>query len=943
MNHSSTLSRCLTFFAVLTLSMFSYASTSVSVTPSSLSFGDQAVGTSSKAQIITVTNTGTSTLFLSGINISKAGGNYFQSNTCGATLGVGASCTVSVTFDPQSVGVLTATAEVNDNAAGSPQKVSLSGTGTGPAVTLSVTSLSFKGVTVDKKSAVKTITVTNSGSANLTVSSVVSTGDFTQTNNCTSAAIAAGGTCTISVTFAPTEVWSRGGSIVIYDNAYGNPEQVVLLVGIANSGAAATVTPSSLSWGDQNLGTTSSSKAVTLTNSGTAALNINSVLASGDFAQTNDCPASLATNASCTINVTFAPSNTGSRSGWLTLNDTDPSFLQTVNLSGTGTNVSSNISVNPEQASVTPLQTQQFTATIAGVTSTNVTWSVDGVTGGNSTVGTISTGGLYTPPATGSAMHTVVATNKANTAQTAAAFIAATSYAGTYTFKNDTMRTGQNLNEVALTTGNVNQNQFGKLFTYTVSGYVFAQPLYVQGVNIPGKGTYNVVYVATEGDIVYAFDADNINGDGSTPLWETNFTNASAGITTVPASDVETGTDIPVQVGITATPVIDPAINTIFVLARTKVVSGTTTSYVHTLHALSMTTGEEQSGSPVEISATVNGIGSGSVGGKVSFDGLRENPRPAMLVVNGTVYMAWASLEDITPYHGWIMGYNETTLQQVTAICTTPNGDDGGIWQGGGGIAADAEGNVFITTGNGTFDANVSGEDYGMSVLKYSATDGALSVSAYFAPYNQVALTGLDWDLSSGGIMLLPDQAGTYPHVMLAAGKGSSVYELNRDALGGYSATADQNLLTVPAVIGQTEEGSGNRAGGPAYWQGQVFYAGSNTDPMQFSLQGSLISTIPIAQSTHKYGYPGGSPTISANGNTNGIVWIVQTDKYASSGNAILRAFDGANVSRELYDSSQDSSRDKPNAAVKFVVPTVANGKVYLGTETALDVYGLLP
>ena len=942
MNHSSMLCRCLIFFAVLASSIFSYASTSVSVTPGSLSFGDQSVGTKSTPQIVTVTNTGTSTLFLSGINISKAGGSYFQSNTCGATLGVNDSCTISVVFDPQSIGSLTATVEVNDNASGSPQKVSLSGTGTGPAVTLSATSLSFKGVTVDKKSAVKTITVTNSGSANLTVSSLVSTGDFTQTNNCTSAAIAAGGFCTISVTFAPTEVWSRGGSIVIYDNAYGNPEQVVLLVGMANSGAAATIAPSSLSWGDQNLGTTSSAQTITLTNSGTASLNINSVLASGDFAQTNDCPSALATNASCTINVTFAPSNTGARSGYLTLNDTDPSFLQTVNLSGTGTNESSNISVNPEQASITPSQTQQFTATIAGEQSSNVTWAVDGITGGNSTVGTISTSGIYTPPTTGSAMHIVKVTNNANTTQSAVAFVAATSYAGTYTYKNDTMRTGQNLNEVALTTGNVNSGQFGKLFTYTVSGYVFAQPLYVQGVNISGKGIYNVVYVATEGDMVYAFDADNINGDGATALWQTSFVD-TPGVTTVPASDVETGTDIPVQIGITATPVIDPTINTIFVLARTKVVSGTTTSYEHTLHALSMTTGEEQPGSPVQITATVSGIGSGSVGGELSFDGLRENPRPAMLIANGTVYMAWASLEDIGPYHGWIMAYNETTLQQVTAICTTPNGDDGGIWQGGGGIAADVNGNVFITTGNGTFDANVSGEDYGMSAVKYSATDGALSVADYFAPYNQATLTGLDWDLSSGGIMLLPDQAGTYPHVMLAGGKGSTVYELNRDALGGFNATADQNLLTVPAVVGQAEQGSGNRAGGPAYWQGQIYYAGSNTDPMQFSLQGSLISTIPIAQSTDKYGYPGGSPTISANGNSNGIVWIVQTDKYASSGNAILRAFDASNVSRELYDSSQDSSRDKPNAAVKFVVPTVANGKVYLGTETALDVYGLLP
>lgn len=939
---NGTPSRLLAFFAVLAFPVFLAAQPSVTLSPTSLSFGNQNVGTSSAAQVITVTNTGTATLDFTGIKLTgNQRLNFSQTNTCTATLLAGRSCTVSVTFKPTVIGSLTATLSISDNATGSPQTASLSGSGVGAAATLSVTSLSFKGVTVGKKSAAKPITITNSGTASLTVNSVVASGDFTQTNNCITT-LAAGSSCTINVTFAPTAVWSRGGSIVISDTAFENPTQVVLLVGIASSGATATVTPTSLSWGNQNLGTTSSGKTITLTNPGTAALNINSILPSGDFSQTNNCPASLAVNASCTITVTFTPSAVGSRTGFLTVNDTDPTFLQTMNLSGSGTVVSSAIVVVPAQATVTPLQTMQFSAAINGISSSNVTWAVNGITGGNSTVGTISTTGLYTPPTT-SATHVIMATNNANTQQTAVAFLAATNYAGTFTSKNDNLRTGQNLNEVALTTGNVNQFQFGKLFSYAVDGYVFAQPLYVPAVNVLGFGVHNMVYVATEGDTVYAFDADNDADNGGGPLWSTNFTNPTSGVTTVPQKDVETGNDIPVQIGITATPVIDPVLNTLFVIARTKEVSGTVTNYVQRLHALDITTGEEKSGSPVEISATVNGVGSGSVGGKVSFDGLRENARPALLLANGTVYIAWASLEDITPYHGWLMGYNETTLQQVTVINTTPNGNDGGVWQGGGGIAADATGNVFITTGNGTFDASVGGEDYGMAAIKYSAVDGALSVADYFAPYNQAVLTGLDWDLSSGGEMLLPDQAGTYPHVMLAAGKGSTVFVLNRDSMGGFNATADQNLLSVPAVIGQAAEGSGNRAGGPAYWQNQVFYAGSSSDPMQFSLQGSLISTVPIAQSDKHYGYPGGSPTVSANGNTNGIVWILQTDKYASSGNAILRAFDASNISRELYDSSQNSTRDKPDAAVKFTIPTVANGKVYIGTETHLDVYGLQP
>jgi hypothetical protein len=938
--YTSATCRWAVLFAALAFTTLAHALPTVSLSPTSLSFGNQTVGTSSKAQVITVTNTGSSILTFSGLKLTGSQkSNYSQTNTCGATLGAGATCTVSVTFSPTAIGSLTATLQVSDNAANSPQTASLSGTGVGAAATLSPASLSFNGVTVGKNSSAKVITVTNSGTSSLSVTSVVASGDFTQTNNCTS--IAAGSSCTINVTFTPSAAWSRSGNIVISDNAYLAPTQVVLLVGMGNSGATASVSTKSLAWGTVNLGTSGSMQPLTLTNTGTAVLNINSIIASGDFSQTNTCPSSLAVNARCTINVTFTPSNTGPRTGDLTVNDTDPAFLQTVALTGTGADASSAITITPRRGVVTPFQTQQFTAAINGVQSSNVTWSVDGITGGNTTVGTISTSGLYTPPLSATGTHIIEVTNKSITSETAVAFLAASNYAGTYTFKNDSLRTGQNLNEVALTTGNVNQFQFGKVYSYPVSGYTFAQPLYVEGVNIPHVGIRNVVYVATEGDMLYAFDADNTGGTGATPLWQVNFTNSAEGITTVPATDVETGTDIPIQIGITATPVIDPSAGTIFVVVRTKEVVSGVTSYVHRLHALSITTGEEKSGSPVEITASVDGTGAGSVGGKLTFDGLRENPRAGLLLEGGTVYIAWSALEDIPPYHGWLIGYNETTLAQEVVLNLTPNGSDGGIWLGG--IMADSTGNVYTVSGNGTFDASVGGKDYGESVVKLSGTGSDLSITDYFAPYNQEVLSGEDWDLGAGGATLLPDQAGTYPHVMLAAGKGGTVYELNRDSLGGYDTTADQNLLTVPFVVGSDTVSSGNRAAGPAYWQTQVFMAGSNTYPMQFSLQGSLISTIPIAQSNKHYGYPGGSPVISANGNTNGIVWILQTDKYASSGNAILRAFDASNISRELYDSSQDSSRDKPDAAVKFTAPTVANGKVFVPTQTKLDVFGLLP
>jgi hypothetical protein len=770
----------------------------------------------------------------------------------------------------------------------------------------------------------------------------MATGDFSQVNTCTAVAVAVGGSCTITVNFTPTATWSRGGSVVITDNAYNNPQQVVFLVGMGNSGATAKASTSSIGFGKQNLGTTSSTKTFTLTNTGTAPLNINSILASGDFSQTNNCTPSLNPAALCTVSVTFSPSYTGSRTGYITVNDVDPAFLQTVNLSGTGTLANALINIDPEHASITPLQTQQFTAVVTGEPNPNIAWAVDGIPGGNNTVGTISASGLFTPLTTAS-MHIIQATNIDSPQETAAAFMAVNNSPGTFTGRSDTLRTGQNLNEIALTTGNVNRIQFGKLFSYPVDGYVFAQPLYVPSVNVGGT-VHNVVYVATESDNVYAFDADN-KGTGGGQLWQTSFINPANGVTTVPQGAVENGNDIPVQIGITGTPVIDPKAGpngTLFVVARTKEISNGVTSYVQRLHALDLTTGAEQSGSPVMVQATVSGTGVGSIGGQVPFDTLRENSRPALLLANGTVYICWASLEDILPFHGWVIGYSETTLQQVTAFNTTPNGSEGGIWQGGDGAMADASGNLFVVTSNGTFDASTGGVDYGDSVLKLGAPNGILSVADYFSPFNQATLSSLNWDLGGGGAMLLPDQPGPYPHVMLVGGKGSTIYELNRDFLGGFSATANQNLLTIPTVLGGSLEASGNR-GGPAYWQGQVYYVGSAGFPMQFSMQGGLISTLPIVQSTKSFGYPGASPVISANGNTNGIVWALQTDRYFKSSPASLHAFDASNVSRQLYNSSDNATRDTAGPAVKFTAPMVANGKVYVGTQTEIDVYGLLP
>jgi hypothetical protein len=807
-------------------------------------------------------------------------------------------------------------------------------------VALSTSGLSFGGTLVGTNSSPQSITLTNTGTATLNINSIVPSGDFSETDTC-QPSVAPSGMCSINVTFTPTAVWSRGGTIVITDNAKNGPQQVVPLVGMGNSGAQATLSSQSLSFANQQVGTSSPVQNVTLTNTGAAVLNINSIVSSGDYSQTNTCGPSLAVEASCTISVTFTPSYASSRPGFITVNDSDPSFLQTVTLSGRGTAPISTVAVSPRAVSITSTQTEQFSASISGIPSQNVNWSVDGVPGGNAIVGTISISGLYAPPGTAGA-HIVKAISIANPAQNASAQLIVTNYPGTFTYKNDNLRTGQNLNEIVLTTGNVNPTQFGKLFSYPVDGHVYAQPLYVAGVNIPGQGVHNVVYVATENDSVFAFDADNIIQQ---PLWQRSFIDPVNGITTVPQQDVELGNDLPVQVGITATPVIDPAINTIFVLARTKEVSNGVTNYVHRLHALDMTTGAERPGSPMVVQATVSGTGSGGNGKTVSFNPLRENPRSGLLLVNGTVYLCWASLEDIQPYHGWLIGYIETNLQQqVSVFNTTPNGREGGIWQGGGGAAADADGAIFVTTGNGTFDANTGGVDYGDSVLKLTGAGGALSVADYFSPFNQASLSITNQDLSAGGIVLLPDQAGVFPHLALVAGKGSAMYEINRDNLGQFSQTANQIVLTVPTALGPANLGtSGNRAGGPAYWQDQVYFVSSSGPPRQFSLLNGLISSLPIAQWSGPFGYPGASPVVSANGNTNAIVWALQVSQWSTGGPAILRAFDAANISRQLYSTALKGSRDTPGPAVKFTVPTVANGKVYIGTQTELDVYGLLP
>lgn len=495
------------------------------------------------------------------------------------------------------------------------------------------------------------------------------------------------------------------------------------------------------------------------------------------------------------------------------------------------------------------------------------------------------------------------------------------------TYHNDLSRTGQNVQETILTTSNVNKNTFGKLFSYPVDGQIYTQPLYVSDLAIPGQGIHNMVFVATEHNSVYAFDADSNGGSNGGVLWHVNLGPSAA----TPNSDFGNRYgnyhDINPEVGITSTPVIDLASGTIYVDAFTHDGTGL---YSHHVHALDITTGTDKV-TPTLVAATVSGTGAASSGGKISFVAKQQIQRTALTLVNGVLYVSFAGYADTDPYHGWIIGFNASTLQPLAASVfnVTPNGSEGGIWMGGGGLAADSNGNLFLEVGNGTFGAAQG--DYGDTFLKLSTASG-LSVADYFTPFNQAMLSQGDRDLGSGAPILLPDQPGAHPHEMIGAGKEGKIYLVDRDNMGQYNSSTDHVVQEIPGAIG-----GGGSFDTPAYFNGSIYYTGSIDVTKAFALSNGLLSTAPTSQTAVSFGFPGATPSVSASGNTNGILWEIQ-----NSSTAILRAYDATNLSREWYDSSQSGTRDQLGAAVKFAPPTIANGHVYVGTANALAIFGLI-
>jgi hypothetical protein len=494
----------------------------------------------------------------------------------------------------------------------------------------------------------------------------------------------------------------------------------------------------------------------------------------------------------------------------------------------------------------------------------------------------------------------------------------------------DNARTGAYLEEHLLTPQNVNQRQFGKIFTLKVDGDVYAQPLFLAGVEIPGKGKHDVVYVATEHDTVYAFDA---YGNPSTPLWQVSL--LADGSSTLSDADTRCFFIRP-EVGITSTPVIDTKTGTLYVLARSKsqhIIQRN--EYRQQLHALAITNGVEKFGGPVEIRAEVKGTGDGSSGGNVAFDPLRENPRAGLLLSNGIVYLSWASSCDVRPYHGWVMAYDAVTLKQKGVFNVSPDADDGGIWASDTGIASDQEGNIFAATGNGSFDAGSGGRDYGDTLLKLHLINSGLGVSDFFTPFDEGHLNDTDSDLGSGGPVLLPDQHGKYPHLAVVGGKAPLLYVIDRDHMGKFQADSNSNVVQVIPM-------HGGIYGAAAYWNQNLYVLGNKDDLRSYQVNNGTVTF--KASGNFSLQDHAATPTVSANGNKDAIVWIVSSKGWNSPNRtAVLHAVDASDVSHELYNSEQNPGRDRAGLALRFNIPTISNGHVYIGAKHEVDAYGILP
>ena len=500
------------------------------------------------------------------------------------------------------------------------------------------------------------------------------------------------------------------------------------------------------------------------------------------------------------------------------------------------------------------------------------------------------------------------------------------------TYHNDMARTGQNLTETILTHANVNSASFGKLLTISVDGKVDAQPLYVSQLAIAGQ-THPVVFAATEHDSVYAIDANN----GSV-LWHVTLLAAGES----PSDDHGCGQVTP-EIGATATPVIDLSAGphgTIYTLGMSKDSSG---NYHHRLHALDLATGQEEFGGPTEIAASYPGSGDNSSNGQVVFDPKQYKSRPGLLLLNGVVYTGWGSHCDFRPYTGWLMGYDHLTLKQVSVFNFAPNGNEAALWHSGGGIAADsASGRIFVAVSNGTFDTTLDARgfpehgDFGNAFVRLNTANGQLVPEDYWTMSNTVSESGQDQDLGSGGVLLLPDlqdAGGQTIQLGTGAGKDGRLYVFNRSNMGKFSSQNNSTLYQEPSGAL-----SGAVFSSPAWFNGSVYYGAAGDRIRAFNVSAGMLQSPASSMTDTFFDYPGATPAISANGTNNAILWAVENVNPA-----VLHAYDATNLATELYNSKQASSgRDVFGAGNKYITPTIADGRVVVGTTNSVVIFGLL-
>ncbi len=598
---------------------------------------------------------------------------------------------------------------------------------------------------------------------------------------------------------------------------------------------------------------------------------------------------------------------------------------------GSGVSVKNppSITSQPSSQSVILGKSASFTVVATGTSPLSYQWERNGTAISGATSSTYTT-----PPTvltdTGSQFRVVVS-NSAGQATSNPATLTVLAAAGVdvVTYHNDTARTGQNLQEVILTLANVNSTNFGKLAFFVTDGNVDAQPLYLFAVKV-GSVTHNVLYVVTEHDSVYAFDADS-----GTMLWQVSL--VAAGET---PSDNRGCSQITPEIGITSTPVIDRTAGSngaIYVVAMSKNSSGT---YFQRLHALDVTSGAELFGGPMTVQASFPGTGDNSTGGNVVFDAKQYAERAGLLLLNGTIYTTWTSHCDIRPYTGWIIAYNTTTLAQTSVLNVTPNGSEGSIWMAGTAPAADSANNIYFLDANGTFDTTLTptgfpaGGDFGNAFIKLSTSNG-LAVTDYFATFNTVSQSNADQDLGSGGALVLPDlidNAGHTWHLAVGAGKDTNIYIVDRDKMGEFNSSSNNIYQELSGALP-----SGVWAM-PAYFNNSIYYGSVGSTLKAFAISNARLLSTPTSQTAQSFIYPGSTPSISANGSSDAIVWA-----HENTNPAVLHAYDATDLSHELYNSNQAGARDQFGAGNKFITPTIVNGKVYVGTTNGVAVFGLLP